>query len=160
MSKRISGTVFYAILALVLSSTPAGAEGDGAGGGGNERRNSKLRPVQEVIEQGDFDAALVKLKALYQQNPKDPDVLNLLGYSYRKLGDFDSALRHYQAALSVAPKHKGANEYLGELYLQTGQLHKAEERLAVLDKACFFGCKQYDELEDAIEAYKKKNGVK
>jgi Flp pilus assembly protein TadD len=151
----------YGVLVLALSGTSALADGDGGDGDNDSRwQSSKLRPVQEAIEQGDFNAALEKLDALYQQDPKDPDVLNLLGYSYRQLGDIDSALHHYQAALSVAPRHKGANEYLGELYLQSGQLHKAEERLAVLDKACFFGCKQYYELEDAIEAYKKKNGVK
>ena len=56
----------------------------------------------------------------------------------------------------MSPKHRGANEYLGELYLETDQLAKAEERLKVLDGACFLGCEEYDDLKEAIEKYKEK----
>ena len=38
------------------------------------------------------------------------------------------------------------------------QLAKAEERLKVLDKACFFGCEEYSELKEKIAAYKAKTG--
>jgi tetratricopeptide (TPR) repeat protein len=71
--------------------------------------------------------------------------------------NFDIALDYYQQALAIEPDHRGANEYLGELYLQTGQPEKAEERLKVLDEECFFGCDEYDELEAAIEEYRKQN---
>ena len=63
----------------------------------------------------------------------------------------------YTKALEIKPRHLGANEYLGELYLEQGELEKAEERLAVLDKACFFGCDEFDDLERAIEEYRKQN---
>lgn len=153
--------ILHGIAALVLSSGVALADGggDGGGNGGNEWRNSKLKPVHEVIALGDYNTALEKLNKLHQEDPEDADVLNLIGFSYRQMGDFDNALRNYEAALALKPKHKGANEYLGELYLQTGQLDKAEERLAVLDKACFFGCKQYTMLKKSIKAYKKENGL-
>jgi hypothetical protein len=59
--------------------------------------------------------------------------------------------------LQIDPQHRGANEYLGELYLQIGQLDKAEERLEVLDKECFFGCEEFDELKEAIADYRKQN---
>jgi hypothetical protein len=39
--------------------------------------------------------------------------------------------------------------------LQTNRLAKAEERLAVLDRACLFGCEEYDQLKDSIAAFKK-----
>jgi tetratricopeptide (TPR) repeat protein len=70
---------------------------------------------------------------------------------------FDEAMVNYQKALQIEPRHLGANEYLGELYLQLDQPEQAEERLQVLDKACFFGCHEYDELKQAIEAYRSKN---
>jgi hypothetical protein len=38
-----------------------------------------------------------------------------------------------------------------------GQLGKAEERLEVLDKECFFGCEEFDELEAAIADYRQQN---
>ena len=157
---RSARLLSHGVAALLLSSGLSLADGDGGGGGGDKWRNSKLQPVQEVITLGDYTTALEKLSVLYEKDPNDADVLNLRGYSYRQMGDFDNALRNYQAALKLKPKHRGANEYLGELYLQTGQLAKAEERLAVLDDACFFGCKQYYDLKKAIQAYKQENGTK
>src|SRR3546814_10871031 len=88
----------------------------------------------------------------------DLDALIYLGYSNRQLGNNDAALTHYQAALALEPSHRGANEYLGELYLMLGDVAKAEERLEVLDGACFFGCEEYTELKNAITAYKAKAG--
>ncbi len=77
---------------------------------------------------------------MLKETPEDADMLNLLAYSQRKLQRFDEALVNYQKALGIEPEHRGANEYLGELYLQLGQPDKAQERLQVLDEACFFGC--------------------
>ncbi len=77
--------------------------------------------------------------------------------SQRQLKQYDSALECYQKALQIDSRHRGANEYLGELYLQIGQLDKAEERLEVLDKECFFGCEEFDDLEAAIADYRKQN---
>lgn len=159
MNELIWRTVLHSVLAFLLSCSTVLAEGGGGGGSGDRWGNSKLRPVQEAIDKGDYEAALHELDALHQENARDADVLNLLGYSYRQLGDFDKALAFYQAALREEPRHRGVNEYLGELYLQTGQLGKAEERLAVLDKVCFFGCKEFYDLEEAIAAYKQKNGA-
>ena len=125
--------------------------------GGYSSKESPLRPFQELIEEERYQEALTKLQAALAESPEDADLLNLTAYSQRKLQRFDEALVNYQKALSIDPKHRGANEYLGELYLQMGQLDKAQERLEVLDKTCFFGCDEYDELEEAIENYRAKN---
>lgn len=148
-----------AMLVLGLSAAAGADGGDSSGGDDAWKDSSRLKPAQDVIALGDYNTAIEKLTALRREDPKDPDVLNLLGFSYRKLGDFDNALRNYEAALALKPKHLNANEYLGELYLQTGRLDKAQERLAVLDDACFFGCKQYTKLKQAIKAYKQDNGL-
>jgi Flp pilus assembly protein TadD len=89
-----------------------------------------------------------------EAEPNNADVLNLLGFSYRKLGEFEQSLTYYQRALTLEPQHRGANEYLGELYLQMGDLPKAEERLARLDRICTFGCEEYSDLKKAIKEYK------
>jgi hypothetical protein len=34
-----------------------------------------------------------------------------------------------------------------------GDVAKAKERLQQLDKACIFGCEEYDELKAAIKAH-------
>ena len=36
----------------------------------------------------------------------------------------------------------------------TGNLAKAEERLAALDKACFLPCEEYKDLKNAVARYK------
>ncbi len=36
----------------------------------------------------------------------------------------------------------------------TGNLPKAEERLAALDRACTFSCEEYRDLKRAVERYK------
>ena len=77
-----------------------------------------------------------------------------MGFAFRNLGDYGKSQTSYDQALSIDPKHKGANEYLGELYLKLGQLEKAESQLARLDDICTFGCREYDKLKAAIEAYK------
>jgi DNA-binding SARP family transcriptional activator len=64
--------------------------------------------------------------------------------------------KHYNEALRIDPKHKGAHEYLGEAYLMVGNVAKAKEHLAQLDKLCFFGCSEYSDLKKAIAAYEQK----
>jgi hypothetical protein len=57
-----------------------------------------------------------------------------MGYSLRKgaTPDFAGAEKFYNEALRIDPKHRGALEYSGELYLRTGDLARAEQRLAAL----------------------------
>lgn len=136
----------------MLAVMPALADGGYDAGPG-----SRLKPFQELIEKQQFQQAIEELDTALQDDPKDPDLLNLLAFSHRNLKHYDIAMDYYQQALKIKPKHLGANEYLGELYLILGQLEKAEERLAVLDKACFFGCGEYDQLKQAIQEYRRNN---
>jgi DNA-binding SARP family transcriptional activator len=64
--------------------------------------------------------------------------------------------KHYNQALALDPKHKGAHEYLGEAYLMVGNVAKAKEHLAQLDKLCLFSCSEYTELRKAIARHEKK----
>jgi hypothetical protein len=68
--------------------------------------------------------------------------------------DFAGAEKFYNEALRIDPKHRGALEYSGELYLMIGDLPRAEQRLATLDKVCTFGCEEYSDLKKAIAKYK------
>ena len=147
-------TIYLMVLALAgFGLAPAYADG----GYGSDNGKSKLAPFQKLIEGEKYRQAITELDKALVDEPDNADFLNLLAYSNRKLGNFDIALDNYLKALKIDPDHRGANEYLGELYLQLGQPEKAEERLSVLDKECFFGCDEYDELKQAIEEYRKKN---
>ena len=140
------------ISALFLASTSSVfAEGGYSGG------NSRLSPIYDLIEDERFEEAITEIQGELEKDADDADLWNLLAFSQRKLGRFDVALTNYQKALAIDPGHRGANEYLGELYLQMDQPEKAEERLQVLDDECFFGCKEYDKLEQAIMNYRTKS---
>ena len=78
------------------------------------------------------------------------DVYSLMGFSLRKTGDYPTALTFYKKALDFDANHKGAREYLGELYVETGDLPKAREQLAVLEKLCPQGCEEREDLEKAL----------
>jgi len=142
------------VMALVIAGSsllPAYADG------GYEKKDSPLKPFHELIEDEKYQQAITELEQALRDDPDNADMLNLMAYSQRKLKHFDIAMDYYQQALSIEPQHRGANEYLGELYLQLGQPDKAEERLEVLDKECFFGCDEFDKLEAAIAEYRKQN---
>ena len=150
MSRKLMSLL--ALLSLISLSNPTLADG-----GNDNDRNSLLAPVQTLIEDEKYQDAITALQKLLQEAPTNADMLNLLAYSQRKLQRFDEALVNYHKALDIEPEHRGANEYLGELYLQLGQPDKAQERLQVLDKACFFGCDEFDELEEEIKTYRSQN---
>ena len=116
----------------------------------------KLSAVRAQIAAKNFPGAIDELKRL--NDTGDADWNNLMGYSLRKspTPDFAGAEQFYDEALRIDPKHRGALEYSGELYLQMGDLARAEQRLAALDKACFFGCEEYSDLKKAIAQYKAK----
>src|SRR5262245_45179668 len=108
--------------------------------------------VRALVDEQKFDEALPALHRLDQQSPNNPDVLNLIGFSLRKIGKMDEAFDYYTRALALNPTHLGANEYLGELYLETRQPDKARERLAVLRQACG-DCEEFEDLNAQIDRY-------
>ena len=127
-----------------------------ADGGSSEppRAPDKLDGVRAQISARNWSGAIDELKRL--NDAGNADWNNLMGYSLRKAPtpDFAGAEKFYDEALRIDPKHRGALEYSGELYLQTGDLAKAEQRLATLDKECTFGCEEYSDLKKAIAQYK------
>ena len=95
-----------------------------------------------------YSQAFNKLEKAYSSDKNNPDILNYMGYTSRKVGNFKEAENYYLKGLNLDPKHNGINEYLGELYVQTNRIDKANERLAVL-KNC--NCDEYNELELIIK---------
>ena len=100
-----------------------------------------------------YSKAFSKLEKAHKSDKKNPDILNYMGFTTRKVGNFEQAEKFYLQGLKIKPNHNGINEYLGELYVQTNQIDKANERLAVL-KNC--NCDEYNELQLII----KNKGVK
>ena len=143
---------------LITSALLFGIGNAFADGGGSSSSPApapdKLSGVRAQIAARNFPGAIEELKRVNDTGSADWN--NLMGYSLRKgaTPDFAGAEKFYNEALRIDPAHRGALEYSGELYLQTGDLAKAEQRLAALDKACFFGCEEYSDLKKAIANYK------
>ncbi len=77
----------------------------------------------------------------------NPDFLNMLAYSRRKLGNFDEAFRYYKMALNLRPRFPQAREYLGEAHIQA-----ALEQIKILKN---YGPDAAHELEDLMESFRK-----
>ena len=111
----------------------------------NEKKGKKDKA------QSKYEKAFKLLIKSNKKKPNQPDTLNYLGFTSRKLGDFENGEKYYLQGLAIDPKHIGINEYLGELYVATGRHNLAIERLEVL-KGC--NCEEYDELKAIIAGEK------
>ena len=143
------------------------SSGSGSGSGGDSSKKSLYADAVKLVKRAGkmekkektekakelYTQAFKKLEKAYKSDKKNPDVLNYMGFTTRKVGNFDKAEKYYLEGLKINPNHNGINEYLGELYVQTNRIDKANERLAVL-KNC--NCDEYNELELII----KNKGVK
>jgi len=122
------------------------------------REAPDLTSVRAKIKAKDFKAAIAELTPMLETH-QHADVYNLMGFSLRKSGDRKQAYTFYRKALDFDPEHKGALEYLGELYVETGQLDKARENLALLKKLCPGGCEELADLEQAVASAPSKASV-
>ena len=153
-------SVLLLALAFGLVSSMAGAAGDSTSTSSPApAEDARYTKAKAAVESMDYRAAITLLEGVVKDKAGHADALNYLGYSHRKLGEFKPAMAYYTRALKIDPEHKRANEYLGELYLQMGDLGGAEKQLARLDKLCFWGCKELDELKSAIQKFRaRKSG--
>lgn len=141
------------VMSLVLVSAVMAAGSSSSSSSSTQRKSVDYENGVKAVNSADYIKAIKLLSKVVAAKPKDADAWNYLGFSNRKLKRFDLALDAYQKALAINPKHRGAHEYLGELYLQTDDLANARKHLKRLDKICFFGCEEYDDLKAAILAY-------
>src|SRR6058998_686610 len=111
-----------------------------------------------AVKRGNYAAAIRLFEALIAKDDRNANAYNWLAYSTRQSGEAAKAIPIYEKALAIDPKHRGAHEYIGEAYLVLGDVSKAKEHLATLDRLCFLPCSQYHDLKKAIEAYEKSGG--
>ena len=163
------------ILIILYSSIGFAAEsnsssGDSSNGSGGNDRSVKIKTdylkaksaiqwAKKFEKKGKIDKAKKRYakaqKLLLKSNldkPNQPDTLNYLGFTTRKLGDFENGEKYYLLGLEIDPNHVGINEYLGELYVVTNRLDLAKERLKVLESC---NCKEYKELKEIIDGTKQ-----
>ena len=159
---------FLIVLLSFLITSPAFSAGSsgGSGSGGETKPVSQYEIAVKMINkakkfekknktdkaQKHYKTAIGYLLKHNKKFPADPNTLNYLGFTHRKVGDYENAEIYYSMGLELDPKHVGINEYMGELFVVTNRLDKAKERLAVL-KDC--KCKEYKDLKLVIEGKKE-----
>ncbi len=112
----------------------------------DEDTNSEaVNAAATAIKAKDWAGAITLLEAEVAANKGTANVYNYLG-----------SFKHYATALKMEPEHRGAHEYVGQTYLAVGNLEMAKKHLDALDRICFFGCEEYDDLKAAVAAYRPK----
>ena len=157
--------LFIILISLIVSSSLMAAGSDNSSSSSSKtslyedavklvKRAGKFEKKEKTEKAKKLYAeAFNKLEKAHKSDKKNPDILNYMGFTSRKVGNFDQAEKFYLKGLNIKPNHNGINEYLGELYVQTNRIDKANERLEVL-KNC--NCKEYGELELIIKTRGKK----
>jgi len=164
MTRHLSHNTLSAILAAAASGALAvalalpavAADITPKGPSASER----LTTARQAIDAKDWAKALSELNQAARDEPRNADVHNLLGYTYRKRAapDLAKAFEHYNTALKLNPQHRGAHEYIGEAYLMDKKPLEAEKHLAQLETLCGNKtCEEYADLAKAIADYKVKN---
>ena len=149
MDTRHIPAILIAIPMVLITQTLHGAGGD------NNYSSSSQKPAGyneavTLITAEKYQDAIAPLQSAEKSAKNDADVQNLLEFVYRKTGKLDASGLHYTRALKINPEHKGALGYQGELFLMQGNKEAAQANLAKLDKICWLGCDEYDDLKKAI----------
>jgi Tfp pilus assembly protein PilF len=124
-----------------------------------EPKDPALEQARAAIDKQDWAGAQGILREAVARNPQSADYHNLYAFSMRKGPNpsMDLVFRHYNEALRLDPKHRGAHEYIGEAYLMLGNVAKAKEHLAQLDKLCRFGCEEFSKLKKEVATFEQQH---
>ena len=171
LTKSLTILAGATLVAGMLAAAPVLAvDGGGSGGGGggssggsssssssgsssSSARSASVDDARVLIRAKKWKSAVSMLKQIVRADPGSAEANNLLGYSLRKSGDYKNAQGFYLKALKINPKHRGAHEYLGELYVEIGQMKKAQQMLAQLEKLCGNKtCEEYQDLAKFVAA--------
>ena len=123
--------ILITILVSFIVSTSYSA---GTDSGDETNYGKDFKSAIKLISKKKYDNAIEKLMDLVDVSSSDftkADVLNEIGFAFRKNNDLDNASKYYLMALKEDPNHLGALEYQGEMFVDLGQKDKA---LANLNK--------------------------
>ncbi|MBS0338304.1 MAG: hypothetical protein JSS40_16160 [Proteobacteria bacterium] len=159
---KATGALMVALFAAVSVLPSAGVARAAGDAGGGDRTWKSADPVVEKLatftSRKDWQGAAEYMKSEVARNPGSADYNNLYAYALRKgpNPDMNLVFRHYNEALRIDPNHRNAHEYIGEAFLMVGNVAKAKEHLAALDRLCTFGCEEFTDLKKAIADYEAK----
>jgi tetratricopeptide (TPR) repeat protein len=139
---------------LLLTAAFAGSAIAAAFAVGPENPRLQMEPdyrdAVRHIKAEEFGKAIPILFRLDKAYPDEPEVLNWLGFTHRKLKDYPKAKQFYDAALKVEPYYRPALEYQGMWFIETGDIPSAKANLAKLRQICA-ACEETKDLEEALK---------
>ncbi len=117
MDRFISRTILAGLLATAVvfaasteRPTPAPAAKPAA--------SDQYERGKAAVAAGRYAEAVKAFEEANKVHRNNPDVLNMVAYSYRKTGNLDAAFQYYAQALKLRPRFPEAREYLGEAHVQ------------------------------------------
>ena len=127
-----------------------------------EPKDPAMEQARDAVAKQDWTGAQKILREAVARDPQDAAAHNLYAYAMRKGPNpaMDLVFRHYNEALRIDPKLRAAHEYIGEAYLMSGNVPKAREHLAQLDRLCSFGCEEYTKLKQELARYEQQHAKK
>ena len=146
MSRSLAPWCAAIALAVVVTGAAGAREGVEEEAAGQDPSYVAARLA---ITEGRYADAIRLLGEVLTRDPTSADANNLLG-------NLERAFQHYHEALRLNPDHRGAHEYIGEAYLLAGDLARAEDHLRRLIRLCESSCEERDDLQQAIDAYRKR----
>jgi Flp pilus assembly protein TadD len=145
----------FSVLAAIPLAAPAVGSMD------EPSVSERIDNAHKALAAKDYSRAMFELNAAAREEPRNPEVHNLLGYTWRvrPQPNLPKSFEHYEMALKLNPNHKATLEYLGEAYLMDKKPADAEKQLVRLEQVCGNKtCAEYQELFKAIADYRAKGG--
>lgn len=87
--------------------------------------DAQFKIANTLMEERRFEEAISELKALAFKDPKNMDVLNLLGWAYLNSGKVEIAFSTWRRALQVEPTNQNLRQTINRAHLQIGKRFKA-----------------------------------
>lgn len=162
MTSNLSLAIVAAFLSISASAFQSAHAADTGPATTQPTPSDRMSIARDAIKAKDYRRALAELNLAARDEPRNADVHNLLGYSYRMQAkpDLPKSFEHYKKALQIDPNHKGTHHYIGVAYLMDKKVADAESHLAKLEKACGnTTCPEYKDLAQTIGQYKINGSV-
>lgn len=97
---------------------------------------SAVEEATELLHEERYHDAMVELRRVVQDDPKNPYAFYYLGVAFYEVGELEASRDAYMACLKLAPKHLGARVALSHVLRQTGDVRGAiREGMAALSQA-------------------------